>query len=875
MIKNKLLAVKASAGSGKTFRLANRYIALLLTAASPNNILAITFTNKAANEMRERILKFLNELGSNDEVVKSIAGELGLSEKAILQKKEYLIDKFLKNDINIQTIDSFLNKILRKFSFFAGFKNNFEIGSIEPSLVFKNFLLQMDEEVFKRFISLAKEEEKFINIVKLFESLYEKDKELKNIKFKHYEKPDDSKAKEMFNRLKSAVLDSDASPQAKRSFNIEFYDAYKTGWFAKDSLNYWHYKKIYEEWFDKALFVIKEYFKDWFNYYEYLFFSRLFEFYNGYKDQKKALKKEENILDFKDIEHLVYKLLREDEINRDFLYFRLDSRIDHILIDEFQDTSITQWEIFEPFLEEIKSGIGTRANRSFFYVGDPKQAIYRFRGGQKELFDVVAKKHNMQIQTLKKNFRSDKEIVNFVNEKFGLNEEVYSTLSGYVEVDEITKENALGVLYEKIEMLNKAGVKDSDIAVLVYKNDEILEVGEFLRQKSKDVLTAKKAKVTSRPFAKAVISLMKYLNNPDLKIEKLNFLSLIGREWSEEEFDIEIKRPVEMIKEIMQKYDLSDESTLKLLYHSKKYPTLIDFVANIDKYDEELPLSQMNGITVMTIHKSKGLEFEHVIVLDRLSKENPDRSNIYYHYENAKLKNIKLKIKNREFIDPEYKEVAENEKRLQYEDKKNVEYVAFTRAKHSLVILKRSEVKKDGSSYSAFVTPLEKMKKGEIIPGKKEPKQNITPLNIKLKNFGTQEVKIKDEEYKPNDYEAIYLGDAIHYMFECMDIEAVRNRYGDFCDIDLVKNMVDVSLPKLPKGKKEVPFIYNMKIGRIDLLVEDKDGYLIIDYKSTTPHDPSAYYKQVREYVKAVEAITGKKAKGKLFYVDKLEFKEV
>ena len=874
----RLLGVKASAGSGKTFRLANRYISLL-AHDSPVNIVAITFTNKAANEMKERIVKFLNTLGSDESVVKMICDELNIDEKELLRRKKELLKKFLTNDINIQTIDSFINKILRKFAYFAGVRSSFEMGG-ESVNIFKKFLLGLTPDEFQKLINIAKKEEKFYSLSELFETLYEKDKELKNIRLTPVPNPDDTKAKEAFKRLKNYIEDSpEASPRAKKAVNIDFYDIPSQTWFNKDSLKEYSYfkkKSLYQEWFEEVLSELKNYFKEYYRYLEYEFFKNLLYFYEKYKDEKWKFKKSENILDFKDIEHLVYELLREKELNKDFLYFRLDSKINHILMDEFQDTSITQWEIFEPLIDEIASGIGRREFRSFFYVGDTKQAIYRFRGGQKELFDKVKDKYEpfgLKIEKLDTNYRSAKNIVNFVNEKFSLNEKAKSDKDGYVEVEEITKENAFEVMYEKIKFLNENGVKDEDIAILVYKNDDILDVAEFLESKNKKTLTAKKAKVISQPSAKAIISLMKYLSNPNLKIELLNFLSLTGKKWGVK-IDIKIDRPILMIREIMKKYDLTDDASLKLLYHSKKYDTLIDFVEDIDNYDEELPLKEFEGINVMTIHKSKGLEFDNVIVLDRLSKEAPNRGNILFYYEDVKLKEIKLKIKNRENFDPDYKLIKQTEEKLVHEDKKNTEYVAFTRAKNSLIILKRSERTKEGKSLSAFVTPLEKIKTGEIIPSEEIEKNKIIPLNIRIKNYGKQELHIKEEEYKPNDYEAIFMGNAIHYAFECEDIEAVRNHYGDFCDIEKVKELYLKSKSRLPKGKKEVPFIFENSLGRIDLLIEGEE-YLIIDYKSTRPKDERGYVKQVKEYIRAIETITGKKAKGKIFYVDIQEFREV
>jgi len=84
----RLLAVSASAGSGKTFRLANRYISLL-NIDNPSNIIAITFTNKAANEMKERIIKFLNDLGNDEAVIEMICNEVNLTKDELLKKKIY------------------------------------------------------------------------------------------------------------------------------------------------------------------------------------------------------------------------------------------------------------------------------------------------------------------------------------------------------------------------------------------------------------------------------------------------------------------------------------------------------------------------------------------------------------------------------------------------------------------------------------------------------------------------------------------------------------------------------------------------------------------------------------------------------------------
>jgi len=107
----RLVSVKASAGSGKTFTLASRYVSLLFKS-DPSKIMAVTFTNKAVIEMKERVLKFLKTLDKDQAILNAVLNESGLSQDEILSKRDKLLEKFLKDDVNITTIDSFLHKRL-------------------------------------------------------------------------------------------------------------------------------------------------------------------------------------------------------------------------------------------------------------------------------------------------------------------------------------------------------------------------------------------------------------------------------------------------------------------------------------------------------------------------------------------------------------------------------------------------------------------------------------------------------------------------------------------------------------------------------------------------------------------------------------------
>ena len=876
----RLLSLKASAGSGKTFSLALRYLALLFKGVNPSTVLAVTFTNKAANEMKERVIKFLNTLEKDPVLLEVLSETSGVSEEEILNKKEFILKEFLTSDIHITTIDAFIQKIIRKFGYYVNVDNDFDIKSDNLDNVFELFIESLKDKEFNSLIEFAKiENKKSKSIARLFEMLYEKEKELSQCKMENVK----WKIKDIYDEIEEIknkfILATGECKQINNFFKKDPFEMLKVktipSFLQSQTLEKVRgFKKCYEEWMDLEFERLIELIKKLLISKERFVLNSLFSLYEKYKNIKQQIKQKENYLDFKDIEHKVYELLVEDELNRDFLYFRLDSRLEHILIDEFQDTSVTQWKIFKPLIDEIKSGEGVSKFKSFFYVGDTKQAIYRFRGGSSELFDYVyeiLKPFGMKQTELPKNYRSKNVIVDYVNKLFNLNQEAEKD-GGYVEIKE-------GDLFENLEntlkFLFENGVRDKDIAILVYTNDDILKLADFIKEKfGKVVVTATRAKVKNQAFAKALIDILKYtfymLEGKKAEIYKLNFLTVIGKPYTPEPFYVPVKKPAEMIRDLMFEYDLVDESSLKLLEHSLRYKDLYDFVAKIDEFEDELPLSEFDGITIMTVHKSKGLEFENVIVLEKLGRDNNRNSNLIFDYENIELKSLKYNIAGREILDIEYLRVKEKEKLLELKDKRNVEYVAFTRAINSLFILKKEK--------SAFVTPLNVQSLGVFeVEHKKDYKKDNKKFDLNLKHHGLQDVK-KDTTYKPNDYSAIYFGLALHYAFEMEDFDAVLNKYGIYTDVNRAYEMYKKTKKLINfEGKKfkEIPFVYNEEEGIIDLMIENDEEIVIIDYKSTKPEDESKYILQVQNYKKVVKELKSKNVKGYLLYVDKEKLKEV
>ena len=180
------LAYEASAGSGKTFMLVVRYLSLLFKGASPSRILALTFTNKAASEMQERIVQTLEELecrGELDEIVKVTE----LSSEYLLANRKRVLGEFLNSHTKIMTIDSFFTQILRKFSLYASLMPDFSTFSSQHELkLLSRFLKEVSVAGKKEMlITLSLQSNKRLSdIFFLLDEFYIKFGEVKDMEFK-------------------------------------------------------------------------------------------------------------------------------------------------------------------------------------------------------------------------------------------------------------------------------------------------------------------------------------------------------------------------------------------------------------------------------------------------------------------------------------------------------------------------------------------------------------------------------------------------------------------------------------------------------------------------------------------------------------------
>ncbi len=583
-----LIAVNASAGSGKTYALAKRYISLFLSQEknrpSFKNILAITFTNKASKEMKQRIIQFFKETAFGTKEAREILSPLSLT-KAVQKRAGELVDEMLSNYdfFQVKTIDSFMSSLLKACAFRLGRSASYETKTehgeyllksldreIEKALVNKKTKILLDsflerlmfienrlswfpkedilkilEQLMAQTSSLGKDFVSADNstaqvLLKLKKKVYEKLKEL----YDNLPQKTNSIFRNKLGTLFGKEGEVFSFEDLPKNLADEDFPINKGGDISPKVQDLWESSR-------KGLMELatKE---------AYSFFNNYIEIFREVYDTFEENSKKEDILFLTEFNRQIKSIFDSGREIIPEVYYRLSSRYLHFLIDEFQDTSRLQWENLRLLVREALSNGG-----SFFYVGDKKQAIYGFRGGNAALFDEVGGELNEFERSsinLSENYRSQKAIVEFNNLIFsaenlrgffrsgeiGLEEKYEAEIEnifsnsrqlwqkdkndGYVSLEKIELENGEEEDYirEKlkscIEDLRKRFYPFKNIAILARDNAQVELLTSWLIEDGVPAESEKTLNIRENSLIKEMLSLIAFLNSP---IDNFSFASFI------------------------------------------------------------------------------------------------------------------------------------------------------------------------------------------------------------------------------------------------------------------------------------------------------------------------------------------------------------
>jgi ATP-dependent helicase/nuclease subunit A len=927
--------VSASAGSGKTTALTRRLLQILISRRIQHNklpnVLAITFTNNAAAEMKQRTLEYLKGAALGDRVLlESLQEVVDLDFDQLRTRAETLIDEILDNysDFQVQTIDSFLVRVMRVAAVEFGFPPEFTI-------VFDNTALL--DEAFSLFArDIAQDPRKRSLVEQLVETLNKQRGRDKKFLWNPYQ---------------------DFSNEVKRLYNVMSSYAAAPGSEAESAM-------FDENGQGSLRFGDSGSSKDPPTGIAYTYYVPYMRAYALLSTSMKRIQSEKRIVDLSLLNRTLAAHLRAAVVPE--IYFSLGERIHHFLIDEFQDTSPIQWAVIRPLIENSLAEAG-----SLFIVGDTKQAIYTFRGGDWRIMagmlegDEFPSVRTKRV-TLDKNYRSGEAILDISKEVFhkivpaqaGAEAAGKSGLSsfeqqphenmagrGYVELRsfeksdlQLEKDYVMGIVQDCVRRNYRFG----DVAILTPKNENVIEVSGWLNERGIPFVSLSSLDIRGRKITGELLALLRFLDSP---IDNLAFATVLMSDlfrsnlaskrtfdgfllavrqgdrktplysafrsefeslwmkYFERLFTVVGYLPIyDLVAEVYKTFSVftafpSEEATLMRFlevvrdFEASGTNSLKRFLRHAgESTDEEMwniaVAPGENAVRVMTVHKAKGLGFPVSIVLLYDTRDRVD--NLAIDERNGEIRLIRV-TKDLSKDDPNLARLYEGKKLLNKIDELNKLYVSLTRAKEELYVV---SIKADRVKFpSAYLPP------DGFISGKKSKRsrpdetERNTILGLHVSTRGFAEAKSAG----PLSVEERKRGELIHAILERIQyvdtdprsmvisivggLESMRS--GLESTTDQLVEFLTGELSSFFK-KQEGRMVFNErnivgsdgKLHRVDRLIVDPDRITVIDYK--TGLESGAHHEQVREYTQLVGDIyPGRNVVGLLAYIDSLTVKKV
>jgi ATP-dependent exoDNAse (exonuclease V) beta subunit len=835
----------ASAGSGKTYALVKEYLKIILSSSkndSYRNILAITFTNKAVHEMKSRIVGSLSEFAKDEpnkkasDLMHDLAIETNLSVNQIKVKSQQIIKHIIHNyaAFDISTIDKFTHRVIRAFAHDLNLPMTFEVTLDTENLLTEAvdaIIAQAgeDETLTKLLIDFTMEKTDDDKSWDISREILETGRLLLNEnnreEITHFHNKTISEFLEIKKRLakiceqleaenvnlaKNAISIFDQNGIDTKSFSGEYFPKHIQsiidGKFNPKNKTYHEFDaiKINKTAKDKAIIEsvipqLLEFLDTIYKNFEKRDFYKAFlknitplSLLNTVSNELVKIQEEQNVLSIAEFNAIIHREIQNQPAP--FIYERLGERYRHFFIDEFQDTSEMQWQNLIPLIDNALSGEIDGEKGTLMIVGDPKQSIYRWRGGKAEQFIELSKDKNpfnnpdKKQFHLDKNYRSYSQIIDFNNQFFKLlsNEfdnkdykDLYENHSfqktndkkgGYVNIsflpiidkiefendDEALDKTELFVLatLNTIQKVLKEGFEYKDIVILTRKRDQGIAIANYLTEQNIPLLSSETLMIQNATEVRLIIHLLKYLkNNADLesKAQFLNYLAQNSQDQmpihdfiakgmsltNEKEFEswlesfhvnlsfqnIRKKSLYEAVEIIINKF-LTNSITqvapapplgaggayiqyfldIVLERDIRNQAGISDFLNYWDKNAEKFSIPSpegTNAVRIMTIHKSKGLEFP--VVIFPFAEEDYTRKpkdKLWLSNEEEAVELPKILIDNTSSVEgfgEAAKAVYDSKKQEELLDNINVLYVALTRAEEQLyVISQQLKPKKDG-----------------------------------------------------------------------------------------------------------------------------------------------------------------------------------
>lgn len=1058
---------QASAGAGKTFTLIKEYLKLCLAnkgaVSNFRNILAITFTNAAANDMKAKIVKTLREIIDSEKVdSKSMEAklieELGISDAELKCNAQSLMTRIMHDYSNfcVSTIDAFVQKLSRSFAHDLGLPSQYSV-SIDTDEVAEtiterlglritkkgdyltDLLIDFSNNQFDSQRSTALENQLADFVAKLMtEKAYQKDAK-NNIKdYPQYKKTlgflNDKmqgfekgirKHLEDFEHLESQYgLREEQFAYGKggfvsyvRKLSAKVYEQPGTRFntvlekgncFSKEGEK--QLGKAQTDVINAALLPVLRAMKE-----EIDKGLGSFLFYKSQKDllylyalraqirtEFEALAKEEEIVHISEFNKLLNTVMGDFSVP--FVYERIGEHFRHVFVDEFQDTSVLQWQNLLPLIDN-----GLSSGNMSMVVGDGKQSIYRFRSGEVEqivrLPEIYALpkdereaaflqfeqnlKDNFAFKNLDTNYRSFAQVVTFNNAFF---ESVYTHLSPYLQqvyvapkpgtndkVDIVQKidktddeglvqvelydaENQPDYCFDRVEAIVRdltetKGYQYSDIALLTRKSDYGSEMANYLNDKGISVISQDSILLKSSDKVQLLVSTLRYLlygdNETNVAIvlfywkltQEPDFNGDISQVFGEVKAIAKGEKAIEpvmglgdagVLQDALAKatclYDLC-ANLLRIFHFDTIHDAFInyfmeevfksqfgikegiaDFLTYWDTKQDKLAVMSAGGnaVQIMTIHKSKGLEFPVVIypeaIIDLDEKLNASKAaEEWLRPEDLgfeaipNLDKVLFKLdKNAENMGGKALEKVEMEKKSNQLDNLNLLYVAFTRAVQRLYIIAKQgkadkpniirdflkdndhQVPENNALVYRFGSPDFMKPKEKQKEEKKELKTKSVAgdwfSKIEIDSNPTMVWQSKSDKLLPREF-----GELVHQILAKIhtssEIEAVLQPYLNDGTIDQETSiwiqerfMQMAQHPQIAPAfdpsaqvKTECEILHQGNVLRLDRYAELPDIIYLIDYK--TGQKKEEHHNQVRTYANALREMTDKEIRAFLVYL--------